>query len=177
MLSKSFFFRNGVAGRRWPLVVNYAGNAALPTREHKARRRRIPWSVHISSGAKHRSCATAKLKCGSNALATPTEPSARTPDANLLAGWSAASFTQLLAPLRRHNMEATCSTCDACRMFSGRRPFAKTTIERLAHNIACACVNESGVPIDLLSGGFIQRNSSTDMGALVDLKWCHCFSL
>jgi hypothetical protein len=43
-------------------------------------------------------------------------------------------------------------------------------VERLVHNIVCGCVDESGVLIDLLGGGLIQPNGSTDVAGVVDFK-------
>src|SRR5271157_1814372 len=43
-------------------------------------------------------------------------------------------------------------------------------VERLVDHIVGGCVDESGVLIDLLGGGLVQPNRSTDVAAQVDFK-------
>jgi hypothetical protein len=93
-----------------------------------------------------------------------------TPATNFFAGSSAAP---LLEALRTRNAEATCLACPKVLEITVLR---KGIVERFVYNVVCGGVDESGVLIDLLGGGLIEPNRSTDVAGLVDFKQGHCCS-
>src|SRR5271157_5036096 len=148
----SFFVGCSVAPLLGPFRTRKAGATCL--------------ACQNSSGAKHRSCTTTKLN-GRSCLHCTHRSRGLDPRCKLLRRLLGRTIARAFSHTQSGgNLLGVCRLQEVLEV----AVFREDIVERLVHNIVGGCVDESGVLIDLLSGGFIQPNRSTDVAALVDFK-------
>src|SRR5208337_340449 len=122
-----------------------------------------------SSGAKHRSCSGTKLNSGS-CLHYPYKSRGLRPGSKLLRRLLRLILRILIWAFTHAQRGSDLLGLWRLQKVLEVAVLREDIVERFIHNVVGGCVDESGVLIDLLGGGLVQPNRSTDVAAQVDFK-------
>src|ERR1017187_9005331 len=122
-----------------------------------------------SSGAKHRSCSGTKLNAGSR-LHYPHRSRGLHPRSKLLRRLLRLILRILIWAFTDAQRRGDLLGLWRLQKVLKVAVLREDIVERLVHHIVGGCVDEGGVLIDLLGGGLVQPNRSTDVAAQVDFK-------